>query len=87
MMGSCMHRERLQLSRDLHELSMKRLEIAGPGLRGAAEPMQQISAWQDKLRRDLMVGCTVWLTLPLPHTLDISHDPESCKGNSSWLEQ
>ena len=68
-MRSCMDRERLQLSRDLHELSMKRLEMAGPGLSGVAEPMQHISAWQDKLQRDLTVGCNVLLTLPLPHTL------------------
>ncbi|CAK0753433.1 hypothetical protein CVIRNUC_002220 [Coccomyxa viridis] len=46
--------ERLQLSSDLHELCANRLDAAGPGISGLNEPMQQISAWQDKLQRNLV---------------------------------
>ena len=85
-----MRRERLQLSRDLHGLCAKRLDAAGPGISGLVEPMQQISAWQDKLQRDLVVCCTVLWILPLPHTLHseywLCHAPESCREDASWLE-
>ena len=53
-----MRRDRLQLSSDLHELCAKRLDIVGPGI-SLVEPMQQMSAWQDQLQRDLVVRCTV----------------------------
>ena len=43
--------------RDLHSLCAKRLEFSGTSTPSIVEPMQQLSAWQNKLQQHL----EVWL--------------------------
>lgn len=62
------YRERLHLAQELHALCAKRLKMSGPGTPSVVKPMQQLSAWQDRLQRQLEVG----ISIKVLHILDAS---------------